>query len=514
MDKLSTTPRSSSRRAWANLTTVVLVLLVLPYLWHRTHNPTTFLPKLHSTASSSNKCSQYFAHLVASDPAIDIAHHELPSAMASLRIFAHCYLDNDQLPLPPGLEAKIIPFLQPQLPHHFTRNGSALLREVPPHALIWRTFRTQMKGKGIVIGCDRNDQLALIIALLNVLDALGNELPIQIVHSVDVPHDEVHAAATNLNQQVWFVNASSVTKQPLSIRTVATIINSFEEMIYMDPASVPLVAPAMLFDTQRYVDTGLLFFKDKKEVPSYLARSYKGLYTSLLPTSEEKAIFGTRQLASIWNKISTTHKNGTHSPQHEVSIFESNFRSVVSDGLFVINRSEHFMGLIIGAALELWGKNHSHQPKELLWLGHVISGGISPASVAKSFNYYYSAIPGTIATNKLSLSVCGSTQFHFSDEDQEVESPTALWASGLLQQAQLDELEGSIIPSDYPFRDATNDNNLSCIFIAKSSNEDTYKYSGVKQAQRRSQRLIKFTPEELAHFRHVMHAWASHEHVM
>lgn len=123
--------------------------------------------------------------------------------------------------------------------------------------------------------------------LLKVLRAIGNKLPIQLVHKGDVPkaamQDIIKVGRGDFNleienqfhsignpQDIWFVNAektlnssSSHLFQRFSNKWIASLFNSFEEMILMDCDSVPFVEPELFLEATEYKDTGALFFKDR-----------------------------------------------------------------------------------------------------------------------------------------------------------------------------------------------------------------------------------------------------------
>lgn len=284
----------------------------------------------------------------------------------------------------------------------------------------WRHLKESMKGRGIVISLGENG-VGDVKRLLKVLRAIGNKLPIQLVHKGDVPkaamQDIIKVGRGDFNleienqfhsignpQDIWFVNAektlnssSSHLFQRFSNKWIASLFNSFEEMILMDCDSVPFVEPELFLEATEYKDTGALFFKDRM-IDEYIKKKDLKFYQKLFPLENEYSLFELQHpLDAVEQKM----------------FLEFGHKHIMESGLVILRRGDHLSGLLISTCLQLW--KETNQPfygdKEFFWLGQSISG-----NDRYRFNAYPAGALGVLnqdADENLDY-ICSTQPAHFS----------------------------------------------------------------------------------------------------
>lgn len=222
-----------------------------------------------------------------------------------LRIFGHCYIHNSA---PYGdldvkkLEHKLFPMFSGDFPT-FQRWDGLLVEGYPklvassgkmtttnvekgPKASFWKHLKESMNGRGIVISLGEGG-VSDVKRLLRVLRTVGNRLPIQLVHKGDLSRAamqeiinigrgdvivEIGDVSQSIGnpQDIWFVDAGKSVNSSsahlfkrFSNKWIASLFNSFEEIILMDCDAVPFVDPELLFNTTEYKESGALFFVDR-----------------------------------------------------------------------------------------------------------------------------------------------------------------------------------------------------------------------------------------------------------
>lgn len=366
-----------------------------------------------------------------------------------LRIFGHCYIHNSasygDLSVE-KLERKLYPAFTGNFPT-FQRWDGLLVQGFPrldassgkmatigvgkaPKASFWKHLKESMNGRGIVISLGEggvND----VKRLLKVLRTVGNKLPIQLVHKGDLPgssmQDIINVGRGDINveigdnfhsignpQNIWFVNAekslnssSAHLFKRFSNKWIASLFNSFEEMILMDCDAVPFLEPELFFNATEYKETGAFFFKDRL-IDEYIKTSDLKFYQKLFPLEEEFSLFGLQ-----------------HSPDaiDLKDFLEFGHKHIMESGLVILKRKDHFPGLLISTCLQLWKETSEpfYGDKELFWLGQSISG-----NGEYRFNAYPAGALGLLnhdADENLNY-VCSTQPAHFSKDFQ------LLWLNG------------------------------------------------------------------------------------
>ncbi|SCU81601.1 LAMI_0B06986g1_1 [Lachancea mirantina] len=417
------------------------------------------LPGLQSSEDFSldRACSEYFALLYKKNKnwsIQDIANHGSSKASVidstrHLRIFGHCFLRNSAATSDLDLgdiEHRLFPQFTGLHPT-FTRWDGLTLESFPnfetpssgssiegsplfPASSFWKSTQRSYNGRGIVVSLGESG-VDDAKRLLRALRAVNNTLPIQFVHKGDISDSTVTAlieagrnampflqASHNGNsgnpQDIWFVNARQALEpnsvdlfQRFSNKWIASLFNSFDEMILMDADSVPFVDPRTLFDAAGYQETGAFFFKDRLINERVKGREIE-FYRQLLPSRGEGRVFGIREV--------TNYTLGN-------PFFSSRYRHLMESGVVLLEKKTHMTGLLISSVLQLW--KVSSEPvwgdKELFWLGQSISGNEN-----YRFNSNFGGAVGTLNEGTINSCnyLCATQLAHFSDNKQ------LLWLNG------------------------------------------------------------------------------------
>lgn len=311
-------------------------------------------------------------------------------------------------------------------------NGVSFLKE----------YKSKLNGKGIVLSI-ADKHVDTTIRLLRLLRSLGNTLPIEIIYYSDLSNEAkdtiVSAGRDKFEdtpaQEIWFVNVKRSIKSKyldkfagFGNKILATLFNSFEEMILIDADTVLLKPPKFFFELQKYMDTGTLFFKDRSTFEFRPATDLV-FFKKLMPSTLDTVVFGIPQVTD-YTLDNDLFKGLSH---------------YMESGLVVFNHKQHFTQPFIMAQLNF---HHPVQArvygeKELFWLSFAFSGK------TYAFNNYYAASIGelTPVSERIadvkndqtfkSLEICSNHPGHINDADEH----TLLWFnSGFRHCGQCDNV--------------------------------------------------------------------------
>lgn len=286
-------------------------------------------------------------------------------------------------------------------------------------------IKRSSNGKGIVISAS-SSHVKDLVKLIQLLRAMNNEFPIQIVYKGDLNNrakSNIINAATGefkdiidpknkasshpesiealiLNntekygskfpkQDLWFVNIRETIKRNYKYsfpgytnKILALLFTSFKEVILMDADTIPLVPLQDFFETQEYKETSTMFFKDRslRDLNDYLETNY---FTKLCPTS-------VNSMDSLFDvKPITNHTL--------LNPYMTGYRHYQEAGVVMIDKSKHFLGILMMFPLAVWKepvRSSIWGEKEMYWLGMSIAGDEN-----YQFNKYSAASIGEIVTN-------------------------------------------------------------------------------------------------------------------
>ena len=301
----------------------------------------------------------------------------------------------------------------------------------------WRQVKENMNGRGIVISIGEYG-VNEVKRLLKVLRVLQNRLPIQLVHKGDISDYSIgeiinagrgkleldfdgQAYSVEYIQDIWFVNVekcltenSSDLFKRFSNKWLASLFNSFEEMILMDTDAVPFTSIESLFHSIEYKETGAFFFKDRIIDETVMAMNVR-MYKNLLPSAKECSLFNISRLTNY------TLQN---------DFFKSHYKHTMESGVVVMRRRDHLPGLLLSTSAQLWKQTSEpfYGDKELFWLGQAMAG-----SEQYRFNEDPAGALGILEYNSKHKSdyVCSTQIAHF-DKNQ-----TLLWINAGLRKCKL-----------------------------------------------------------------------------
>lgn len=277
------------------------------------------------------------------------------------------------------VETKVFPWLTMQYPTFTRANGEKSYfpgndyRIHESRGCFLNEFKKRLNGKGIVMTFN-NDQVDDAIRLIKVLRYLGNKYPIQIVYHSnlsDLSRQHIVKAAKIKferypTQDVWFVDASPAVEPEFlnkfngfANKILATLFNSFAEMIFLDADTILLQSPDYLFTLQKYINSGTMFYKDRSTF-NFRERENSVLFHKLMPSLDDAVVFNINQ---IQNKTLNNE-------------FFLGFENYMESGLVVINRKKHFIQPFMMSVLNFYHPITArlYGDKELFWLSLVLAG--------------------------------------------------------------------------------------------------------------------------------------------
>lgn len=333
------------------------------------------------------------------------------------------------------IEAKVFPWLTFEYPMFTRYSGETAYfpgsdyRVHENKGCFLNEFKERLNGKGLVLTIN-DGMVDDTIRLIRILRFLGNRYPIEIIyHSrlTELSRQHLVRAArikyeNYPTQDLWFVDVSR-SIEPAVIgkfssfanKIIATLFNSFEEMILIDADTVLMQPPEYFFKLKKYIDSGTMFYKDRT---AYNTREedHMFMFEKLMPSLEDSMVFNVNQI-------------GNHTLNH---VFFHGFEHLMESGLVVINRKKHFIQPYLMAILNFYHPITSrlYGDKELFWLALVIAGDEN-----YQFNDNFAAAIGQLTPETerhkevgqiksfLSQELCSSHPSHISDIDNQ----TLVW---------------------------------------------------------------------------------------
>lgn len=310
---------------------------------------------------------------------------EVQNNTALIRSYNHCFLDQDICDV--ELEKDLYPWFTFESPT-INSGPKTKNRKLFKKLKCFKDIKKNLKGKGIVLTATEFHFKGLV-TLFTLLRALGNPLPIQIVHKGDlsdfvqdnlikvatVPFDEklkfkigANSKAKLPKLKVEFINVSGVIVPKYDYRfkrfqnkLLAYLFNSFKEVIIMDVDSVPFIPLQDFFNIEEYKRTGAFFFKDRLMHHGHSMPDTLDFFKELLPTAVEE------DKLNISRATKHTLENN----------FFNGFSHMMESGLVIVDRSKHFSNSLMAISLAQWTRaimSRIWGDKELFWLSMSISG--------------------------------------------------------------------------------------------------------------------------------------------
>jgi hypothetical protein len=274
--------------------------------------------------------------------------------------------------------------------------SNSYTQQTEGRASFFHNFRSSLNGKGIVIPVQTKKDYEYTLHLIKLLRFLNVNLPVQIVHKGFLnPEQEVslyHALTDDVNESslfsdeileslpvgfnsefppiedAWVVNIALVfddnyTRDMTSatFKTASLLFSSFEEVILLDPLTVPMRRLFELFDTIGYKKTGSYYFPNYRlNEPS--SPNEVEFVENLFPTNVDEHVFG------ITNVLKE--------PLQDSRLFGDNMAYSVSTDVIALNTKTHFLGLLLSLHLQFSkvGFKTKDLKNDMPWLGPLIAG--------------------------------------------------------------------------------------------------------------------------------------------
>lgn len=323
----------------------------------------------------------------------------------------------------------------------------------------FNSFKSKINGKGIVMS-SADPFLEDTLALIRALRAVGNKLPIQIVHKGDLtsksqvrlvqearknniafPQEEAeklkNMANANANfdptfpkQEVWFVNVDRCITNDYkdsfisyANKLLAYSFNSFDEMLLVDSDIVPYVNPQRFFESSQYKKSNSLFFKDRSHDET-VAETDIEFFTKMLPSDLDEVMFDIPE---------TTAKTLNN------RYMKLRYKHYMESGVVALKRSQYWDGIFISVQLSFWKPvmERVWGDKELFWFSQSIAGNEN-----YEFNENHVASIGQLTRQEfrkdlVSKELCATHPGHISSDDDSL-----LWInSGVLTCKRTDSFD-------------------------------------------------------------------------
>lgn len=355
---------------------------------------------------------------------------KLIDASTHLRVYGGCYLDQygtfNQFESDAqfekdcfDIEMRMFPWLSRRLPTYKRWDGTELktlpvmsqytdqINDYNPIMTncYMKNLKHQLNGKGITISA-KDDHFDTLAGLFALLRALGNKLPIEIVHKGDLtdkvqkqlievarmdtpnmttienlssiltqrnitdfdPQNKTQVVEIFPKMELWFVDVQNAISQnyrgkfhAYANKLLAYFFNSFKDCILIDADTVPLVdIESKILGSEAYKKQGAYFFKDRELFFQGIFSDRK-FFSKLMPTKIDTGMFG------IPKSTAKTLKN---------RFIGGRFLHYMESGIVAIDKARHFTGVLTTLQLQIWAPAASKVwgDKELFWLGLSISG--------------------------------------------------------------------------------------------------------------------------------------------
>ncbi|EGV60648.1 hypothetical protein CANTEDRAFT_137126, partial [Yamadazyma tenuis ATCC 10573] len=314
----------------------------------------------------------------------------------------------------------------------------------------FNNFKNKLNGKGIVLSI-KDSHVDDTVKLIHLLRALNNHYPIQIVF-YDSINDEskikiVNAARKKMidlpasfnkvaknfppgyfnfqdgglpKQEVWFVNTYNAIHnnykdkfRGFANKFLATLFNSFEEVMLIDADTVLVQNPSYYFNLKNYVSKGAYFFKDRT-APEFRPTGDTKFFEKITPSILDNLMF---DIPIISQKTLGLE-------------FFQGMGHFMESGLVLINRNLHFNSVLTMVQLNFFNPvtTRVYGDKEIFWLGFATTGDED-----YHFNKFFAASVGALTpqqdrlngdgTEKKSQEVCSAHPGHINGED----GKTLIW---------------------------------------------------------------------------------------
>lgn len=349
--------------------------------------------------------------------------------MSNIVLYHRCYVENHRSHLDQqDLFKRIFPYLTGVFPTVEDYNLNPVLYHKPTdNKPYFQAMKQSLNGRGIVLTI-KDSHVDDMVRLVKLLRHLKNQLPIQVIYwknlSLSSKKVIIQACRAKMiigneevpKQVIYFMDVRESIDERFQFqfegfgnKVLATIFNTFEEMILVDADTIILKPPVEFFDMEKYRVNGTVFFKDRKAV-EFRPPQDLVFFKKMIPSKFDSLAFDINQPTNYTLSRS----------------FFKGYSHYMESGLVVINKKRHFFKPFIMAQLNfIYPVNaRVYGDKEFFWLSFLIMGDES-----YSFNRHFAAAIGELTPqNEREADIGRSKEFrgkelcsnhpaHINDED-------------------------------------------------------------------------------------------------
>lgn len=272
-----------------------------------------------------------------------------------------------------------------------------------------RMIMNNSRGRGMVTTASQTN-FKSIIGLISHLKYIKSELPMEIFINKDVSYLHVQLlkrVSKDYLGKLSLIHIDTFIKNTWIDRInndnskyFALILSQFEEILYLNPDTVPLIRPEEFFELDGYKKTGMYLFKERFlnfQLPDISKEKLK----YLLPDKEDATYSVlTKSASDMINSMRKYH---------------------LTSSLFVVRKNTHFTGLLMALNAQFWKEpiKDVMMNNEALWLGQALVG---------NENYYihnlHTVVAGEIIFGKLSdvthTRICSTHPMQISEDEKNI----------------------------------------------------------------------------------------------
>lgn len=326
------------------------------------------------------------------------------------------------------------------VPHYSAPEDSAF--RMDNSKSFWRNWNAFSTGRGLVFSLGER-HLDPFIRHLKILDHLGNKLPIQIVQRENELSEQFLNALSSFlqrsHQRVYYINCGAILEPLYGLemtyfvnKWIASIFNTFSEVILMDADVIPFIPLEEFFDDDQYNRSGILLYKDR-DMPGETTFDYCIESFNYLMPSAEATILMNHTMKFNGSAVRPDSTMFSNEEEHiYYRFFYNKTLHNVDSGLVVFRKPEKLIGLLISLFMNLDPRLSCcvYGDKELFWLGQLFGGQ----------DYTIDPIDGSVVgplvtklseeTGEKEYEIC-ATQMSHSSRDKRL-----LWTNGGLKKCK------------------------------------------------------------------------------
>ena len=306
-------------------------------------------------------------------------------------------------------------------------------------------WKAEARGRGITLTVAPDD-IKLLRSLFKVLEKLGNEYPVEVVHKggemTPKMEDLIRQYAEETNQEVYLIDLSPILDSDFAEESIksfgnkwlAAMFNTFEEVMLLDADVVIYNTPDHFFELKGYKDTGLMLWKDREIIDNEIYDKCTAMAPFFEPSLEEHELLGTTQKYRLTGPSLETHNEPEATTL--IDYFRKKRLTIIDSGLVIFNKKQKLHALVLSNYYHINRKflGCVYGDKEFFEFGALAAGEdyhIAPQKAA-------ALGPLGFHSGRQKYYVC-STQMGHPDENNNI-----LWSNGGLMNCKSNCAEADI----------------------------------------------------------------------